>query len=667
MRAKFRGGDAYAYAYTRARTAMLPDMKQTASAQPFANDGLCSSLGTAYAPYDNQQHARTIVGNVEAVFWHSVAGWLCVRGYQSSHIVLQLRARNASNTLLGTSRPTIRRTDAARAHRGRCEGSRQQGFEIPVHPATHAGTRIRVDIFLRRPESCTSRLQIGPCCTIFGPGDFAMTGGNFASGAQPVIPRRIPTQPDVSMPSCSELCRSHCAPPSCRRLGCAPPSHTYYPTLTQQWRPRFPLNQSEPQTLADSVVVSQGWSALATGTGTKIFMKKNRVLKVFLGSPVTQSEQYSPFATEVAILSHLAKHSGSSKWRASGFSFPTLYRSYNGTYTGQRASFLEMSHCGEQNFSLALSMLPSAQQVLAVVQHLLNALEALHLKGVEHRDIDASNVRVDADGTVCIIDFGMAVSEAVPARGRTPLMFSRHPPPDRFLCGYDDIYSTGTMLKHALSKSPHAHSTGARALQNLIFHTTRPACAARLRDFSRLRAMLDQFGLVEDPAPPCFAANTFVASAPRVERAGTPGCFSVRGYQRFVACRNGSFATDDTYLAARLAALTWLPWHGLSVLELGASFGFYSLAALRAGARGACLVEADARVRYASRTLAHHLELPVRPRTDAQSLYWLGPCPCPCPPPCPYPCPCPCPCPCPHACQCPCPCVYTCACPLASR
>src|SRR6516225_7571691 len=59
------------------------------------------------------------------------------------------------------------------------------------------------------------------------------------------------------------------------------------------------------------------------------------------------------------------------------------------------------------------------QEALTIANHICEALEAAHEKGVVHRDLKPGNVKITPDGKVKVLDFGLAKALAGPSANTT--------------------------------------------------------------------------------------------------------------------------------------------------------------------------------------------------------------------------------------------------------
>jgi serine/threonine protein kinase len=85
---------------------------------------------------------------------------------------------------------------------------------------------------------------------------------------------------------------------------------------------------------------------------------------------------------------------------------------------GVRALVMELVEGEDLSQRIARGAIP-LDEVLPIAKQVAEALEAAHEQGIIHRDLKPANIKVRSDGTVKVLDFGLAKAMA-PAQGSSP-------------------------------------------------------------------------------------------------------------------------------------------------------------------------------------------------------------------------------------------------------
>jgi len=123
-------------------------------------------------------------------------------------------------------------------------------------------------------------------------------------------------------------------------------------------------------------------------------LDRDVAIKVLPGSVATDSERLARFEREAKTLAAL-KH-------------PNIAQIYGvEDSTGVPALVLELVEGPTLAERTAKGPIP-IDEALPIARQIAEALEAAHAQGIIHRDLKPANIKVRPDGTVKVVDFGLA-------------------------------------------------------------------------------------------------------------------------------------------------------------------------------------------------------------------------------------------------------------------
>jgi len=138
-------------------------------------------------------------------------------------------------------------------------------------------------------------------------------------------------------------------------------------------------------------------------------------------------------------------------------------------------AYIAMEHFPAGDLRQRMKATLSAPAALKFLQQIASALEAIHSVGVLHRDLKPANVMLRADGSPCLIDFGLAKADDLEASLTgtreifgTPYYMSPEQGHAELIDARSDLYSLGVMFYEMLTGcKPY---TGATAMEVIYKH-----------------------------------------------------------------------------------------------------------------------------------------------------------------------------------------------------
>ena len=243
-------------------------------------------------------------------------------------------------------------------------------------------------------------------------------------------------------------------------------SHEHKKALTAlRSRPDFEqLYKFGPMTIRGHRCIRQ----VGSGGMCKIYLAESEragtlvVLKVFSQVPDVSERivSFDRFLQEYEIVA--------------GLNHPNIVRIYDLGIADDHA-YIAMEHFPAGDLRQRMKTQVAPATALHFLEQIASALEAIHAVGVLHRDLKPANVMLRADGTLCLIDFGLAKANEldVELTGTreifgTPYYMSPEQGHAELIDARSDLYSLGVVFYEMLiGRKPY---TGASAMEVIYKH-----------------------------------------------------------------------------------------------------------------------------------------------------------------------------------------------------
>jgi serine/threonine protein kinase len=157
-----------------------------------------------------------------------------------------------------------------------------------------------------------------------------------------------------------------------------------------------------------------------------------------------------------------------------GLNHPNIVRIYDLGIADDHA-YIAMEHFPAGDLRQRMKSPVAPETALSYLKQMASALEAIHAVGVLHRDLKPANVMLRADGSLCLIDFGLAKANELDAELTgtreifgTPYYMSPEQGHAELIDARSDLYSLGVVYYEMLiGRKPY---TGASAMEVIYKH-----------------------------------------------------------------------------------------------------------------------------------------------------------------------------------------------------
>jgi eukaryotic-like serine/threonine-protein kinase len=157
-----------------------------------------------------------------------------------------------------------------------------------------------------------------------------------------------------------------------------------------------------------------------------------------------------------------------------GLNHPNIVRIYDLGIADDHA-YIAMEHFPAGDLRARMKTPLVARTAVHFLAQIASALDAIHAVGVLHRDLKPANVMLRADGTLCLIDFGLAKANEMEAELTgsreifgTPYYMSPEQGHAELIDARSDLYSLGVVFYEMLiGRKPY---TGSTAMEVIYKH-----------------------------------------------------------------------------------------------------------------------------------------------------------------------------------------------------